>query len=826
MSNTTKKTTKATKSTKDTPMTEAQLRDKIKAKLLARGISDPASATAEQMYQATVHAMKDLMTKNRTAFKKRIKAQESKKVCYLCMEFLLGRSLRNYACNLGIYDALCKVLEGFGSSFEEVYACEIDPGLGNGGLGRLAACFMDSLSNLNYAANGYSLCYENGLFKQKLIDGEQVELPDEWIDKGGAWLYARPEKSVTVRFGGEINEVWEDGALKIIHTNYDEVRAVPYDVMIPGADTDATNTLRLWRARENRTAPVGYATQGTYLKAMEERGNAEEITRQLYPPDHHDSGKLLRLTQQYFLVSASLQSIIRDYFAENGSLENFENRIAIHINDTHPTLAIPELMRILMDTYSYNWDQAWNVITKCITYTNHTVMPEALECWRVDLFKMKLPRLFSIVTEINRRFCADLWNLYPGDWDRISRMAVIGYGQVRMANLCVVASHTVNGVSALHSEILKNTIFHDYYKMTPWKFTNVTNGVVHRRWLCSANPGLSALLTECIGGEFRQSPALLANFEGYANDEEVLARLAQVKKENKARFAEWAHKKCGAVIDPNSFFDVQIKRLHEYKRQLLNVLKIMCIYNELLSNPNAEFHPQTFIFGAKAAPGYVMAKKIIRLICFLAKELESNPRTKDKIKIVFMEDYNVSMAEVLIPAADLSEQISLAGKEASGTSNMKLMMNGALTLGTMDGANVEICNSVGDDNIYIFGLNSWEVEELWRQGYEAREYYHNSDRIRAVIDRFSRPIGGEDFSAIADYLVNGGYTVADPYMCLADFDAYYNEYQRALTDYTESPVDWSRKALVNIASSGRFSSDISIANYANNIWRTSPVRKG
>ncbi|MBQ4324875.1 MAG: glycogen/starch/alpha-glucan phosphorylase [Clostridia bacterium] len=807
-------------------MTEAQLRDKIKAKLLARGISDPASATAEQMYQATVHAMKDLMTKNRTAFKKRIKAQESKKVCYLCMEFLLGRSLRNYACNLGIYDTLCKVLEGFGSSFEEVYACEIDPGLGNGGLGRLAACFMDSLSNLNYAANGYSLCYENGLFKQKLIDGEQVELPDEWIDKGGAWLYARPEKSVTVRFGGEINEVWEDGALKIIHTNYDEVRAVPYDVMIPGADTDATNTLRLWRARENRTAPVGYATQGTYLKAMEERGNAEEITRQLYPPDHHDSGKLLRLTQQYFLVSASLQSIIRDYFAENGSLENFENRIAIHINDTHPTLAIPELMRILMDTYSYNWDQAWNVITKCITYTNHTVMPEALECWRVDLFKMKLPRLFSIVTEINRRFCADLWNLYPGDWDRISRMAVIGYGQVRMANLCVVASHTVNGVSALHSEILKNTIFHDYYKMTPWKFTNVTNGVVHRRWLCSANPGLSALLTECIGGEFRQSPALLANFEGYANDEEVLARLAQVKKENKARFAEWAHKKCGAVIDPNSFFDVQIKRLHEYKRQLLNVLKIMCIYNELLSNPNAEFHPQTFIFGAKAAPGYVMAKKIIRLICFLAKELESNPRTKDKIKIVFMEDYNVSMAEVLIPAADLSEQISLAGKEASGTSNMKLMMNGALTLGTMDGANVEICNSVGDDNIYIFGLNSWEVEELWRQGYEAREYYHNSDRIRAVIDRFSRPIGGEDFSAIADYLVNGGYTVADPYMCLADFDAYYNEYQRALTDYTESPVDWSRKALVNIASSGRFSSDISIANYANNIWRTSPVRKG
>ena len=465
MNNASKKTTKS--SSDKEGITEAQLREKLKAKLLARGIADPTAATTEQLYTATVGVVKDIMTKNRNAYKKRIKAQESKKVCYLCMEFLLGRSLLNNTQNLGIYDILCRVLKGFGSSFDRVYACEIDPGLGNGGLGRLAACFMDSLSNLNYAANGYSLCYENGLFKQKLIDGEQVELPDEWIEKGGAWLFPRPEKSVIVRFGGEVNETWENGELKIVNTDYDEVRAVPYDVMIPGADSDATNTLRLWRARENRSVPVGYATQGTYLKTLEEKANVEEITRQLYPPDHNDSGKLLRLTQQYFLVSASLQSIIRDYFAENGSLENFENRVAIHINDTHPTLAIPELMRILMDVYSYSWDQAWGVIVKCITYTNHTVMPEALECWRVDLFRMKLPRLFSIITEINRRFCADLWNLYPGDWDRISRMAVIGYNQVRMANLCVVASHTVNGVSALHPVILKNTIFHDYEKIAP-----------------------------------------------------------------------------------------------------------------------------------------------------------------------------------------------------------------------------------------------------------------------------------------------------------------------------------------------------------------------
>ncbi len=824
MSNGSKKTTKKAASVKET-ITEAQLRDAIISKLVARGGSDPEHATSEQLYLATVHAIKEILSKNRSAFKKRIKAQESKKVCYLCMEFLLGRSLANNVKNLGLYDQLCSVLKSFGSSFDAIYACEVDPGLGNGGLGRLAACFMDSLSNLDYAANGYSLCYENGLFKQKVIDGEQVELPDDWMGKGAAWLFPRPEKSVVVRFGGEVSETWEADGFKVVHTNYDEVRAVPYDYMVPGADSDATNTIRLWRARENRSAPVGYSSQGTYLKALEERGDVEEITRQLYPPDQHDSGKLLRLTQQYFLVSASLQSIIRDYFAINGSLENFENRISIHINDTHPTLAIPELMRILMDVYSYTWDQAWGMVTKCITYTNHTVMPEALECWRIDLFRMKLPRIYSIICEINNRFCADLWNLYPGDWDRISRMAIVGYGQVRMANLCVVGSHTVNGVSALHSEILKNTIFHDYYKMTPWKFTNVTNGVVHRRWLSYANPGLDRLLCDCIGSDFHQSPALLANFEAYSSDEDVLARLAQVKTENKVRFAEWAHAKSGVVIDPNSFFDVQIKRLHEYKRQLLNVLKIMAIYDEILDNPNADIQPQTFIFGAKAAPGYVMAKKIIRLICFLAKELEQNPKTKDKIKIVFMEEYNVSMAEVLIPAANLSEQISLAGKEASGTSNMKLMMNGAVTIGTMDGANVEICNSVGDNNIYIFGLNTWEVEELWRQGYEARSFYHNSDRLRSVINRFSRPIGGEDFSFIADYLINGGYSVADPYMCLADFDAYYHEYQRALYDYTQDPIEWARKSLVNIASAGRFSSDISIRNYANNIWRISPVRR-
>ncbi len=799
------------------------LKQKIENKLFSRGVTTPKEATAEQLYLATVYAMKDIINQNRNSFKKRIKAAEGKKVCYLCMEFLIGRSLKTNAMNLGIYDELCNLLKEYGSSFEEVYACEVDPGLGNGGLGRLAACFMDSLTALDYAANGYSLCYENGLFRQRLVDGEQVEIPDTWMQKdGGAWLFPKPEKSVTVRFGGLVEEEWQNGELKIIHTEYDEVRAVPYDVMIVGTETDATNTIRLWRARETHKMQNNFASQGTYLKSLQDSSNAEEITRQLYPPDNHDEGKLLRLTQQYFLVSASLQSIISDYFATYGSLANFENRIAIHINDTHPALCIPELMRILMDTYSYSWDDAWNIVTKTISYTNHTVLPEALECWRIDLFKMKLPRIFSIVSEINRRFCADLWNLYPGDWDRISKMAIVSYGQVKMANMSIVGSHTVNGVSALHSDILKKTIFHDFYKMTPWKFTNVTNGVVHRRWLNSANPGLCEVLNDCIGEGYKNDPSILAEFEKFAKDETVLDRLAEVKHQNKVRFAEYAEKKTGRVIDPNSVFDVQIKRMHEYKRQLLNVLKILSIYNEVCENPNADITPQTFIFGAKAAPGYYMAKQLIKLIYFISEELEKNPLTKDKIKVLFMEDYNVSMAEILIPAANLSEQISLAGKEASGTGNMKLMMNGALTIGTLDGANVEILDAVADSNIYIFGLNTYEVEELWRHGYDAREYYRNSEKLHRAVDRLYYDLGGNNFSYIADYLINAINGVSDPYMCLADFDSYRYEYDKAIADYANTR-EWNKRSLINIARSGRFAADNSIKQYAERIWHMKPI---
>lgn len=820
-----KKLTPRTNIGKKKNITKQELKRRIISKLITRGVSDPLSATDEQLYHATVHAVKDIMIEYRSDFKKRAKAAGAKKICYLCMEFLVGRSLKNDTVNLGIYDTLNSILSDFGTTFERIYASEVDPGLGNGGLGRLAACFMDSLSALDYSANGYSLLYETGLFRQKIIDGEQIELPDEWLDSGGAWLVPHPENSINIKFGGKIEEKWENSSLKIVNYEYDEVKAVPYDLLIPGTVTNAINKIRLWRARPAYSSMLGYnTTQSSYVKNLTDNNNAEIITKQLYPKDDYDEGKLLRLTQQYFLVSASLQSIINDYFAEHGSLHGFADNIAIHINDTHPALCIPELMRILMDVYSYSWDDAWEIVVKTVSYTNHTVLPEALECWRVDLFSMKLPRIFNIVNEINRRFTADLWNLYPGDWDRISKMSIVAYNQVRMANLSIVGSHTVNGVSKLHSEILKKNVFHDFYKMTPWKFTNVTNGVVHRRWLNTANPLLSNLISELIGDEFRDDATHLINLEKYQSDNTVLSQISEIKHLNKERFAHYVYKKTGKRIDPNSVFDVQIKRMHEYKRQLLNVMKIINLYNEITANPSVDIPPQTFIFGCKAAPGYAMAKKLIKLIWFLSEELERNPLTKDRLKIVFMEEYNVSLAEILIPSADISEQISLAGKEASGTGCMKLMMNGAVTMGTLDGANVEILEAVGEENMYIFGLNTYEVDDLWRNGYTARNYYHNSPTLKNVIDRFNTPIASQDFSHIAAYLLDGSYGVADPFMCLADFDSYVYAYKSAIEDYKNN-LEWAKKSLLNTARSGIFASDNSIKNYADKIWHALPVNK-
>ena len=779
-------------------------------------------ATETQIYKSVILTVRDILTNKKAEYKKAIKKNHPKRVYYLCMEFLIGRSLKNNLRNLGLADEYASVLSDLGFDIEKLYAREPDPGLGNGGLGRLAACFMDALTTQDYPAMGFSICYEYGLFKQRIVDGSQVELPDVWMDGAGVWLVPRTDKTMSIRFGGTVSENWNNGRCEIVNTDCEEIQAVPYDMMISGADCSAVSTLRLWKAENVNNFNMKLFSQGEYIKAMEENNNAEVISKVLYPADATPEGKMLRLSQQYFFVSASLQSIIADHLAMYGTLRNFSEKVAIHINDTHPAVCIPEMMRIFMDIYSYSWEDAWNIVKSTVSYTNHTVMPEALECWNENIFRLRLPRLYMIIEEINRRFCADMWNLYPGDWDRISRMAVIANGQVRMANLSVIGSHTVNGVSKLHSEILKDTVFHDYYKAMPDKFTNVTNGIAHRRWLCYSNPGLTALLDETVGTQYRKQPETLKKFEEFKDDRSVLSRLEAIKKENKINFSNRIFEKTGEKIDPNSIFDVQVKRMHEYKRQLLNALKIINRCLEIRDNPNGNYEPMTFVFGGKAAPSYYMAKNIISLIWNLGKDIDGDELLRKFIKVIYLEDYNVSTAEVLMPASDISEQISLAGKEASGTGCMKFMINGALTLGTLDGANVEMKDAVGDENIYIFGLNAKEVEDLWRNGYVSAKYYMSNARLRATIDRISEGFNGKDFSNIATYLTstNG---VADPYMCLADYESYKNTFDRMISDYSDRDA-WLKKSLMNIANSGYFSADRSIREYAENIWHIAPVK--
>lgn len=808
-------------------MTKSQTQNEIKEALeakLSRGFGTrPENATKEQVYRAVILSVRDMLTKKRGEFTHAFKGQQSKRVYYLCMEFLIGRSLKNNLRNLGVADEYEKVLKNMGYSLDELYEMEPDPGLGNGGLGRLASCFMDSLTTLDYPATGFSLCYEYGLFKQKIIDGNQVEMPDVWMPRGQDWLVPRTDRTFAVRFGGKIEERWNNGHLEVIHTDYDEVQAVAYDMMISGSDSFGVNNLRLWKAQDVTNFNMKLFTQGQYMQAMRENTEAETLTKVLYPSDDHAEGKILRLSQQYFLVSASLQNIIANHLASFGTLSNFADKVAIHINDTHPALVIPEMMRILVDTYSYSWESAWSIVQKTVSYTNHTVLPEALEKWNEDLFRLRLPRIYQIVCEINRRWCADLWNMYPGDWNRISDMSIIANGQVRMANLSVVGSHAVNGVSKLHSEILKQSVFHDFYKAQPEKFTNVTNGIAHRRWLCYSNPRLSSLLDETIGRGYRKNPEEISKFAKFIEDKTMVDKVRDIKHRNKEDFSNWYFGKFGTAIDTHSIFDVQAKRIHEYKRQLLNVLKIVALYNDIKANPNGEYMPKTFIFGGKAAPGYYMAKSIIKLICMLGKELDSDPDVKGRLKVIYVEDYNVSTAEVLMPATDISEQISLAGKEASGTGCMKFMINGALTVGTLDGANVEMADAVGMDNIFIFGLTSREVDELWNRGYSSMLYYKTSTRLRDAIDRIGMGFGGEDFSDIVRYFLTN-INVPDPYMCLADFDSYFNVYGDAIALYDDR-TSWTKKSMINIAGAGYFASDRSIREYAENIWDIKRVSK-
>lgn len=786
------------------------------------GVS-PEEASNAQMYKAVILTVRDALTSKRSVFRHTVKKEKKKRVYYLCMEFLIGKSLRNNLMNLGIDNEYREVLKSMGFDLDELYDIERDPGLGNGGLGRLAACFMDSLTTLDYPATGFSLCYEYGLFKQKIVDGSQVEMPDVWMPSGESWLVPRNDKTFTVRFGGKVSERWENNHLNIIHTDYEEVQAVPYDMMISGRDSFAVNNLRLWRAHDMTNFNMNLFTQGQYMQAVQENTNAETLTKLLYPSDEHMEGKILRLSQQYFLVSASLQNIVADHLSVYGTLSNFAEKNSIHINDTHPALCIPELMRIFMDVYSFSWESAWSVVTKTVSYTNHTVLPEALECWNEDIFRLRLPRIYGIVCEINRRFCADLWNMYPGDWDRISRMSIMANGQVRMANLSVLGSHKTNGVSALHSEILKKTVFHDFYTAFPERFTNVTNGIAHRRWLCYSNPELAGLLNSTIGDGYIKNPEELSKFADFYNDSSIIEELRGIKHRNKERFAEYYKKTTGLNIDTHSVFDVQVKRMHEYKRQLLNVLKIVSYYNDLLENPDADVTPKTFLFGGKAAPSYYFAKDIIKLIWALGKEIDKNPKIREKLRVIYLEDYNVSTAEILMPATDISEQISLAGKEASGTGCMKFMINGALTLGTLDGANVEMAEAVGNDNIYIFGLTSAEVDDLWRRGYSSMLYYKADPKLKAAVDRIAEGFAGEDFTGIVNYFLANN-KIPDPYMCLADFESYVKASDRIMLDYSNRN-EWTKRSLLNIAAAGKFSSDRSIKEYADNIWGIEQVKE-
>ncbi len=779
-------------------------------------------ASEQIMYRALCLVVKDLLTQERVEFKKKVRKEGTKQVYYMSMEFLLGRSLRNHLYNSGILDTATKAVKEMGFDIERLMEIEPDAGLGNGGLGRLAAAYMDSLTALGYAAGGFSIRYDYGIFKQRIVDGWQMELPDDWLNNGDVWLNPREEDTFEVKFGGTLEENWVDGKLKVEQKNATTIVAVPYDMNVSGYGSDAINTLRLWSAR----APMGFDmnlfSRGEYVKSIEAKAMAEAISKVLYPADNHYEGKSLRLKQQYFFVSASIQSILKKHLKYNESLDNLPEKVAIHINDTHPTLCIPELMRILLDDYGYGWDDAWRIITETVSYTNHTVMQEALETWPQDLFKTLLPRIFQIVNEINQRFCAELWKVYPNQWDKIAANAIVSDGVIRMANLCLAASHTINGVSVLHSNILKDTVFADYYKVAPEKFTNVTNGITHRRWVAEANPLLADFITDKIGDGWIKDASQLENLLPLQNNRNVAEELAKIKRANKVRLAEYIKKANGITVDPDSIFDVQVKRLHEYKRQLLNALHILDLYYRLKDNPNLDIVPRTFIFGAKAASSYYMAKQIIRLICVMADVINNDKDIKGKIKIVFLENYRVSLAEIIMPASEVSEQISIAGKEASGTGNMKFMINGAITMGTMDGANVEIHERVGDENIFIFGLLADEVAKLYKEGYHPTTYYTSDKRIKRIIDNMRSGIGGVMFGEIADSLTIGRGSQADPYMCLADFSSYCDAQERLNAAYLDKNR-WGRMSLVNIAKAGFFAADRSVEEYATRIWNLTRV---
>ncbi|MFN7250520.1 MAG: glycogen/starch/alpha-glucan phosphorylase [Anaerobacillus sp.] len=780
-------------------------------------------ASSRDLYNTLGLMIRKHVSKNWIDTNKQYKQNGEKQVYYFSMEFLMGRLLESNMLNLSILHVVEDGLKELGIELATISEQEHDAGLGNGGLGRLAACFLDSIASLQLPGHGCGIRYKYGLFEQKLMDGYQVELPDYWLKEDYVWEVRRSDRAVQVRFGGYVETKVVDANIVFDHKNYETVIAIPYDVPVVGFENKTVNTLRLWSAEPSmKDVDIHTSNRDNYYKFLSHKRSIESISEFLYPDDSHFEGKKLRLKQQYFLVSAGLQSILSAYKRnKNFGLKDLPNKATFHINDTHPALIVPELMRLLIDEEGFGWEEAWDITIKTCAYTNHTTLVEALEKWPINLFQELLPRIYMIVEEINERFCQELWKKYPGEFDRISNLAIIAHNQIRMAHLAIVGSFSVNGVAKLHTDILKEREMNNFYTVFPTKFNNKTNGITHRRWLMNANPKLSNYITEVIGKRWITQPRDLIGLIKYANDASFQEKLAEVKLENKRALATYIQEKTGIIVDEHSIFDVQVKRLHAYKRQLLNVFHIMELYNLLKENPNIDMVPRTFIFGAKAAPSYIFAKKIIKLINTVASVVNNDPYIQGKLKVVFLENYSVSMAEKIIPAADVSEQISTASKEASGTGNMKFMMNGALTIGTLDGANVEIHDMVGKDNIFIFGLSSQQVLNYYSYGgYVARDVYNSDQRIRTVLDQLLNGFCGNDkveFKDIYYQILSNN----DEYFVLKDFDSYVEAHQKVDLHYRD-PKEWQKKAIINIAHSGKFSSDRTISEYATEIWGIRP----
>ena len=790
-----------------------EVRSAIEDKLCAHFGVTGADATNDQIFQATAIVIREIMSRLLVAEDPR---HANKEVHYMSMEFLMGRSLMKNAFNLGIADAVTGALEDMGRNASDIFEEEPDAGLGNGGLGRLAACYMDSMSTLGLEATGYSICYELGIFRQKFADGRQTEVADDWRIAAESWLVPRYEDAVEVRFGGQVSPHWDNfGHYTAEYTGYTAVIAVPRDMLIAGYGGKEINYLRLWDAKSPNSLDMYLFSEGEYVKSMEQRTMAEVITKVLYPADEHIEGKTLRLKQQYFFVSATAQDIVRKHMRKWGDIKSFAEHHTIQINDTHPTLIIPELMRIFMDEYGMGWDEAWNIVKNSVAYTNHTVMSEALERWPQDLVQQQLPRLWEIMCEINRRWCDYLVANF-GQGEKAAHSLIIRDGQVHMANMCLAACYKVNGVSKLHGDILRRDLFKDVCEIRPDRFTYVTNGIDHRRWLSQINPGLDKLIVELLGSDnYLTHPEELAKLNGFVTDSEVLRRVNAIKHENKERFARFAFRNDSSALDTDSIMDVQIKRLHEYKRQLLCAMSITSLQQQLHDDPNMEFVPRTFVFGAKAAAGYRTAKRIIELLLSLADDINNDPVCHEKLHVYFVENYRVSAAEAIVPAAQVSEQISTAGKEASGTGCMKLMMNGAVTIGTLDGANVEMYERLGDENMFLFGLRTEEVERMKAEGYDPNAIAMKDQEIMRVFDRFSQGFrDGKSYSDLVSMLLYGG----DPYMLIADYRA-YADCQKKLYQRISDKNELARLALVNTAQSGVFAADRAIREYAENIWK-------